>query len=216
MSKLSFGIKLVDSNDNISQNVLRALLPDINKYFDKAYEVMKEKIPAILIKHIKLQPEYDSLLNGALKAEFGLPDSSSRVGSIISAIENSVTIQTKPLSISGKQLKGSIKIQMIQKDFSELLSLGAASFTTEKGSELNWLQWLLIEGDSVIIADYSFVLGSFPSSRTGMGIMRQFGGPSWRVPPEFAGSINSNWITRAIDSAAADIQNELQSIERIF
>lgn len=215
MSKLSFGVKLLDTNDSIAQNLLRALLPDINKYFDKIYQVMKDKIPKILIKHIQLQPEYDSLLNGSLKAEFGLVDSASRVSQILSTIENSLNIQTKPISITGKQLKGSIKIQMIQKDFSDLLSLGAASFISEKGSQLNWLEWLLLEGDSIIIADYAFVVGSFPSSRTGMGIMKQFGGPSWRVPPEFAGSINNNWITRAITSASSDIQNELESISRI-
>lgn len=215
MSQLSFDINLVGTNASIAKDILRALLPDLQKYFDKVYREMRNNIPQILISHIKSQPEYSSLIGGKLMGEFGLPDAASRLSNILSTIESGAIIQTKPISISGSQIKGSIKLQMVQKDFSDLLSLGDASFTTEKGSNLQWLSWLLKEGDSIIIADYTFALGSFASSRTGMGIMRQFGGSSWRVPPEFAGTITNNWITRAIDSASSDIEKELESLTRI-
>jgi hypothetical protein len=36
-------------------------------------------------------------------------------------------------------------------------------------------------------------------------------GSVWRVPPEFAGNIKNNWITRAIDSAGPEIENLLQA-----
>lgn len=215
MSQLSFDISLVGTNASIAKDMLRALLPDLQKYFDKVYREMRNNIPQILISHIKSQPEYSSLIGGKLMGEFGLPDAASRLSNILSTIESGAIIQTKPISISGSQIKGSIKLQMVQKDFSDLLSLGDSSFTTEKGSNLQWLSWLLKEGDSIIIADYTFALGSFASSRTGMGIMRQFGGSSWRVPPEFAGTITNNWITRAIDSASSDIEKELESLTRI-
>lgn len=214
-SSLSFRLKLTESNSVIAQNMLKALLPDLNKYFDKIYNKMRQTIPVILINHIKAQPEYDSLMSGKLKAEFGLPDSSARLSSILSTIESGSVVQTKPLAIAGSRIRGSVRLQMVQKDFSDLLSLGAASFTTEKGSSLEWLRWLLTEGDTTIIADYTFVLGSHPNSRTGMGIMREFGGSSWRVPPEFAGTVNNNWITRAINAASSDIQNELESLASI-
>lgn len=214
-SKLSFDLKLTESNSTISRNILQALLPDLNKYFDKISSNIRKNISSILINHIKSQPEYDSLLSGKLMAEFGIPDAASRLSGILSTIENGSVVKTKPLRISGSQINGSVKLEMIQKDFADLLSLGEASFTTEKGSNLEWLRWLLIEGDTTIIADYTFVLGPSPSSRTGMGIMRQFGGSSWRVPPEFAGSVNNNWITRAINSASADIEKALQSLVRI-
>jgi hypothetical protein len=100
---------------------------------------------------------------------------------------------------------------MIKSDFNDLISMGESVVVTEKGTDLNWLSWLLIDGDAIIISDYMFVAGPFDTSRTGMGIMRQSGG-AWRVPPEFAGQINNNWITRAIDAAASEIDNTLQSI----
>lgn len=215
MSTLNFNLKLVGSNSSIAQDMLSALLPDLNKYFNDIYNKLRQNIPPILISYIKAQPEYSSLMGGKLMAEFGLPDASSRLSNIMQTIESGAIVQTKPLSINGGKIKGSIKLQMIKKDFSDLLSLGDASFVTEKGSTLQWLQWLLIEGDTAIIADYGFVLGSFPSSRTGMGVMRQFGGAFWRVPPEFAGTINNNWITRAISAASGDIQKEIESLARI-
>lgn len=215
MSTLSFNMKLVGSNATIAQDMLSALLPDLNKYFSNIYNQLKQNIPPILINYIKAQPEYSSLMGGKLMAEFGLPDAGTRLSNILSTIENGAIVQTKPLSISGGKIRGSIKLQMVKKDFSDLLSLGDASFVTEKGSNLQWLQWLLIEGDTAIIADYGFIVGSFPTSRTGMGIMRQFGGAFWRVPPEFAGTINNNWITRAINEASTDIEKEIEKLARI-
>jgi hypothetical protein len=215
MSKLTFNMGLVGSNSSIGRDMLQALLPDLQKYFNKVYREIQINIPRILIFHIKSQPEYSSLLSGKLMGEFGLPDSASRLSNILSTIESGAIVQSKPITISGSRIKGSIRLQMVQKDFSDLLSLGDASFTTEKGANLQWLSWLLKEGDSIIIADYTFALGSFASSRTGMGIMREFGGSSWRVPPEFAGNINNNWITRAIDAASSDIEKELESLTRI-
>jgi hypothetical protein len=34
-------------------------------------------------------------------------------------------------------------------------------------------------------------------------------GNSWRVPPEFAGNVNNNWITRGINSAVPEIDQYL-------
>lgn len=215
MSKLSFGIRLVDSNASIGKDILQALLPDLQKYFNDVYSKMQKNIPPILISHIISQPEYTALMNGKLMGEFGLPDAPSRLSNILSTIQSGAIIQTKKISISGSKINGSIKLQMVKQDFSDLLSLGDASFTTEKGSNLQWLSWLLTEGDSIIISNYVFVLGAFASSRTGMGIMREFEGSSWRVPPEFAGNINNNWITRAIDSASREIEKELELLTRI-
>jgi hypothetical protein len=215
MSTLSFNVKLTESNNVIAQNMLKALLPEINKYFNDIYQNMKQNISNIVVNYIKAQPEYESLISGKLKAEFGLPDATSRINSILSAIESGAMVQTKPLSATGGKLRGSIKLQMIQKDFSDLLSLGDSSFTTEKGSNLEWLRWLLIEGDNIIISEYYFIAGPYSTSRTGMGIMHGFQGGSWRVPPEYAGNVNNNWITRAIDAASSDIQKELESLARI-
>lgn len=212
MSTLSFSLKLTDSNSSIAQSVCQALLPDITRYFNNIFNQAKDSIPKIVIDAIKNEPEYASLISGKLRGEFGLADSASRVDSILSSIENSLIVQFKSPSISGGQIKGGIKLQMIKSNFSDLLSLSEASFTTEKGASLNWLKWLLIEGDNVIVSDHRFIAGPYPTSRTGMGIMNEFNGAFWRVPPEFAGNINNNWITRAINKVSGNISQELDKI----
>ena len=106
---------------------------------------------------------------------------------------------------SSNRISASIKLQMIQQDFADLLSLGSASFTSENNSQIDWLRWLLLEGDTIIITNYNFILGPNPASRTGGGIMRKNGAGSWRVPPEYAGTVQNNWITRGLDASVNEI-----------
>ena len=212
MSGLQFNTKLVESNSVIAQKIAYALIPQINQYLDGIYDKLKTMIPPILISNIQAQSEYTSIMSGSLKGEFGIPDPQQRLSEILSTISNGSIVTKKPTSVINGKISGGIKLQMIKSDFSDLISLGAASVTTEKGTKLNWLQWLLLEGDTVIISDYAFVPGPSPASRTGLGVMKQFNGAFWRVPPEFAGSIKNNWITRAIDSASSDINSTIQQI----
>lgn len=212
MSTLSFNLRLVENNSAISQNILKALLPDINRYFNNISNTIRNIIPKIVIDAIRNEPEYASLTSGKLKGEFGLTDASARIETILSTIQNNLIIDSKQPVLSGGQIKGGIRLKMIRSNFSDLLSLSDSSFTTEKGANLNWLRWLLIEGDNVIVSDHIFTAGSYSSSRTGFGIMNEFKGAFWRVPPEFAGNINNNWITRAIDKASSLINQELDKI----
>jgi len=211
MSSLKFNIKLVDSDSAVNKAILNALIPELNKYLDKIYNRMSNEIPDILINNIQAQPEYDSLLGGQLQGEFGIVDPQNRLNDILNTIKNGKVVTKTPVSITGQKIKGGIKLEMVRKDLQDLLSLGSASFSTEKGSNLEWLKWLLTEGDSIIITSHEFIFGSSPFSRTGLGIMRQ-SSSGWRVPPEFAGSINNNWITRAIDASSAQINDIMRKL----
>lgn len=209
---LRLSVDLLDSESQITSKILQALLPDVVSYFNKAQEKLVNIIPNILIESIINQPEYSALLSGSLQYEFGLPDPSSRLSEILETIRNGYIVKYKPVTVKSSELSGGIKIEMIKKDFSDLLSLGSASFTTEKGDQLNWLKWLLVEGDSVIVSDHIFIFGPSRYSRTGYGIMKQFGGGFWRVPPEYAGNIQNNWITRAVESASSQIEKEIEKL----
>lgn len=209
MTNLEGYLKLEESTNEINKKILEALLPQVEKYLKKLFNKVSEQIKTTVIEAIKSAPEYQSLLTGQLKAEFGLPDSESRVNSIIN-IWNNLTIEYKDTKISRGSLYGGFKISMIPKDFSDVLSLEASSFTTERGSELNWLEWLLLFGNKTIIKDYTVQLGPNPRSRTGMAIMKGQLAGKWSVPGSFAGTSNNNWVTRAIDSAD-DAINEILS-----
>lgn len=215
MNKSSIGLSfsLVDTQSEITQKILNALLPQVEKYFGSNIDQLTNIIPKILIQNIINQPEYFALTQGTLQYELGIPDPQSRIEEILETIRSGIIIKKKPASIKSGSINSGIKIQMIKKDFKDLLSLGSSSITTEKGSQLNWLQWLLLEGDSIIVSDHNFLLGPSTFSRTGFGLMRESSGSFWRVPPEYAGNINNNWITRSITSAVPEIDS---AIEKIF
>lgn len=212
MSKVTLNLTLTDANSKIGRDMLLALLPDVKAYFDSRIRQVESIISDILIEAIMSEPEYTALLGGTLFHEFGIPDPSVRLSEILDTIRNSKNINAKSPTVFGNAIKGGFKFRMVKQDFADLLSIGAASFNTEKGSTLNWLRWLLLEGDSVIITDYSYSVDGPGKSRTGLGVM--VSGGSWRVPPEFAGNIKNNWITRAIDKAMPDIEAAVQKIMR--
>jgi hypothetical protein len=209
---LGLSVDLVETQSEIASKILQALLPDVSRYFDNVQKQLIDIIPNIIIDSIVNQPEYDALIGGTLQYEFGLPDPSSRLSEILETIRNGHVVKYKPVNIKSSSLAGGIKIEMVKKDFGDLLSLGSASLVTEKGEKLDWLKWLLIEGDNVIVSDHVFIFGASQYSRTGYGVMRQVGGGFWRVPPEYAGNMQNNWITRAIEAASSQIDKEIQRL----
>lgn len=209
MSNLRGDIFIVESNSEIESKILRALKPEINKYLEKVFAKTKLKITDAIINAITNSPEYNSLISGDLKYEFGLPDSDSRVNSLLNFWKK-INTDYKNVSISNNKLSGGFTISMIQSDFSDVINLSAAVFTTEKGTDLNWLEWLLLFGNKTIIKDYVVEFGANPRSRTGRAVMRGVQKGKWSVPSEFAGTKNNNWITRAIDSADSEINSILQ------
>lgn len=205
-------VDLLENNSQIQKLIIDALSPQIQSYFDRIQKNISSTIPDIVISSIKNQPEYSALLGGRLQYELGIVDPQNRINEIFDAISSGIKTTIKPIKSGGSRFNGSVKFQMVKSDFSDLLSLGSASFASEGGSSIDWLRWLLIEGDSIIVAGYHFAAGPYPSSRTGGGIMQEFESSIWRVPPEFAGSIKNNWITRGIDAATPQVQKELEKI----
>lgn len=83
-----------------------------------------------------------------------------------------------------------------------------------RGYQLPWLKWLLVEGTKPIVKNYAVKFGPNKSSRTGMAVMVN-SSSNWSVPSEFAGTISSNWISRAIDDISdlfisSIIENEIR------
>ena len=155
---------------------------------------------------IRLQeaPEVDSLAGGKLRYQFGLPDGASRISNIIEVWADSVEVQY----VQGVGKFGGISISMVDENYSKVLSMSEAEFTTEDGTSLEWLRWLLLEGDSRIINNYQFQSGRRGRAGGGIMISRQRG--SWGVPSQFAGTENNNFATRALES----IQDEIDVIVR--
>lgn len=168
-------------------------------------------------------PEYSSLLAGKLRGEFGLAEPKAALDSIVRAVGASV--QSRVLTGSGEFL-GGLVVQAIRSDFRDALSADGASYTSVNkaggASAVDWLEWLLFAGDTVVIGDYGVAVGNFEKfSRTGTHLMlraKEKGRVQpWRVPPEFSGTEGGNWLTRVADAVAPDVMAAVdRELRRIF
>ena len=77
----------------------------------------------------------------------------------------------------------------------------------EKGGSLPWLDWLINLGDSVIIADFGVTYGPF--GRSGQARMSVKKRP-FKVDTAFSGTPEDNFITRALDKRASEIESAIR------
>jgi hypothetical protein len=172
-------------------------------------EKTKSKIHAFVERCVAEQPEIDSLKaggQGSLAAQFGIPagQESSVTDSIVAAIVAATKVN---ITRFNRQLQGKIEISFQPADFANLLALPGGSVNTNLGVKLDWLHWLLQEGNRVIIVGYEYVSNNNGRSRG--GVMRT--GESWRVPTQFAGTLEDNFITRAFANREKELQGLLGS-----
>jgi hypothetical protein len=198
-------LKLADSNAVISNDIINALIPQVNDYLVKSINNLKIILPPVIRQAIITTPEYESILNGQLKYEFGIPNSGSKLVELLDLWTSRVIVDyNRPRNIS-KKIKASFSVSMIRADFSDILGSEAAMVTDNlRGYSLPWLEWLLLYGNKTIVKNYGVIVGPNKRSRTGIAVMRE-SKFSWRVPSQYAGTISDNWITRAIDSAEDSI-----------
>lgn len=212
---MRLGLQLIDTDSEIRSKILDSIRDYLQPAFDKTQRSLQRMIPDKIKAVLMNEPEYNSLLSGQLRSELGVPDASSRIDQLFTAWTSSMVIRSTPLKISTRGVTGGFSIDMIRSDFSDVLSLPTATITDDiSGSIIPWLRWLLLDGSKILVRDYTVQFGPNTRSRTGNAIMVSSEQQNWRVPAEFAGTANNNWITRAIDRLDPillnDIENELE------
>lgn len=166
-------------------------------------------------------PEYYQLIQGQLKRDFGLVDGKQIVENIIDAIQQSVKVELIKPSPSSF---GGVFIGIYKDDFSDALSAYETKYESINISGethlVEWLKWLLFEGDKIIIADFGiFSHARGTGSRTGSTLMIPAVGKKttpFRVLPQFAGTEKSNWITRAAEITAPLLQDFLEKQAKLL
>lgn len=201
-------LKILESDAEIIDSINKLLIDDCNDFMKNALSKIKNELPNIVTESIMNTPEYNSLLNGQLKYEFGIPDPATKISGLLQIWSTNIVYQYNKPTIVGKKIKGSFSANTIRVDFSDVLYTDYAEVQDYvDGYRLPWLQWLLLEGNKVIVKKQEVVLGPSNRSRTGFALMRS-SNANWKVPSQYAGTESDNWITRAIDNAESRI-NEL-------
>jgi len=182
-------------SSKFQSNILREVTKKIKRKAPKIQNTIRESLKTIVSEALISTPEYQSILQGKLKAELGIPNPDYRISAIIEKwvdnIQVKIKVGTNPLLL--------IDIGIIREDYGDVLSLAESQYTykTERAQgEIPWLRWLLLEGDKRIITKYEFSSNQ-KGSRTGRGIMIKKDRGFWQVPPEFSGTSVDNFATRA-------------------
>jgi len=191
-------IKLLESNSQIEAKINKALAEEVNKKIRKSGANIQRQVIPFVSSAIMKQPEVQSLIGGYLRGAFGLVDPNNSVDAIKQSVVNSINVTVK--TYNDKLKGGGIDINVQPFELGNLLSLPEGHVIYEKG-DLHWLKWLLTLGDTTIVVNYEYVPGA-GIGRSGLGTMKK--GASFRVPPEFAGMIDNNFITRALVSQESE------------
>lgn len=197
---MNVSFKLLDSNSDITNQILQSIRSYLQPIFNDTQKSLQKSIPNIVKTALSAEPEYNSLISGQLKYELGVPDADSRIDALFDAWSAGVSVVSKPITVRGSKLVGGFSLDLIRSDYSDILNLPSATVTDAiSGSVIPWLKWLLLDGSKILVRNYVVQLGPNPRSRTGNAIMTSAAKQNWRIPAQFAGTANNNWITRAIE-----------------
>lgn len=210
---MSVTLKLLESEAEITRKVNAAIAPSINIYLDKRLPAIISGARQLVTSWVTSSSAMESLAQASpesLAGAFGVHPSSAI--DIVNVIAESVAVSTTvELQKFDKNLKGSLSLSIQPDDFVNLLAL-PQGHTIYDGGDLHWLQWLLTLGNAPIVRNYHYEAGS-GRGRTGLGVMAA--GGSFRVPPQYSGTIDDNFITRAL--SGTDQENQIANmIERIL
>ena len=205
-------IKLLESDNDIITKINKSIARRFNVLIKRRAKIVQNDIKRLIPSWISEQPEVISLnsdgTDGSLNAQFGLRPGQSAIviADIINAISESIFVHITP--VSPVNLSGGISFSIQPTDFKNLISLSSGIVATEKLQQLHWLDWLLTEGDRVIIAGYEYVPSD--GGRSGGGTMIL--GRSFRVEPSFSGTVDDNFVTRAFAGRDKQLANLLSKL----
>ena len=211
-------IEILDSNRQVEKKINRAFVTAINKRVKQKLSIIDREIKRSIPSWISSQEEMISLssdgVEGSLNAQLGLVpgQSAAAIAEIINAVIGSVEIRFSGFS---ENFSGLLEILIQPKDFKNLLTLSTGFiFNTSLADpsyyqgELHWLDWLLTRGDSVIVVGYSYIPEN--AGRSGGGTMKL--GGSFRINPNYSGTVNDNFITRAFKNRDKEITSIFRKV----
>lgn len=169
-----------------------------------AEDRFRNTLSQIIRRRFRETPEYSSLLpGGALYHELGVLNSQAALEDIEEVLVKNIKLRTSGTIVY---------IEVFNENYGEFLSLSTASFVSENGHNVPWLEWLLVGDDGVLLAEYTYIPKTSKKSRTGFGIMyeNRFVKDEgvvrgWRLSAP--GGYGNNWLVRMF--ANEDFANEL-------
>jgi hypothetical protein len=191
---MTISLKLLETKIEIEKKINAAIAGQINSTLSKNIsKIHNELVSQYIPSWIRSQPEIQGIINGELSGPFGITMSTT---SIANAISDAITQSAKVsfTKYNNNLTGGMLEITIQPINFANVLSLPEGHTVYEKG-DLHWLEWMIMRGDQTIIVGYEY------NPKTGLGRSRlgnMIPGKSFRVPPQYSGSPDNNFITRSL------------------
>jgi hypothetical protein len=202
MGRISLKLK---NTANFIKSSLKELVSLITKDFDKKRSQAENKIRKITYDAVYNSPEMNALRSGQLAFDLGIEEGNDPTPLIATAVASSVNVRKPNFRILGNSAKGDYKVEIQPNSFSNLLTQSFGTVVTEKGQQLPWLSWLLVEGDSIIVAEWSVEYGPYGRS----GGARMVPGGAFTIDPQYSGTISDNFVSRALEGVNEKILKAL-------
>ena len=211
---LKVTLELKDNPKDIQKIVDGLLVKELNSIVSDVSSHAREQIVNVVNETIKQSPEVQSLNKSKVRGELGLKPSmvTKAINEIAKSVSETTEVVVKKFKKSGAKITGGITVNIQPAGLRNILSLSSGELTYKSSTyktsvELDWLEWLLKKGDSIIVGKFDFVVES-GRGRSCQGRMKKSVG-GWRVPPSISGTIEDNFITRAFDK---QVQARINSI----
>ena len=193
-------LTLRDTAIKISGEINKALVKHINMAIAKNRGKVSKRFKNEVKGWLRQSPEINSLL-----AQGSPGAGNSAVDAIINSVVDSMQIKISKIS---PRYRGEILFNFQENSLGNILGLSEGHQITLFGEDLHWLNWLLTSGDAIVIKGFSYEPSK--DGRSGGGTMKV--GGSFRVPPEYAGVLGNNFITRAFEGKDKEIFNILTQL----
>ena len=197
-------INILESDGMIIKKIHNSFAKMMNKSLTRSANKINTSLKPVIASSLFASPEISSLSGGILRVDFGLTTDPS--AAIVDSIVDSLDIKVDKVVGSITGIKGGLLITMQPIDYANLFSLSVAEQIIAGGS-IPWLRWLLTLGQQIIIGNFGVKYES-GKGRTGGGHMTIEERP-FKVHSGFAGTVDDNFITRAISQAAPQIKNTI-------
>ena len=207
MASFKYDVR-IDNNEFI-EAVTKEIKEQISIRLSQFIAMVRPDVVRFVEDALRKDPDgiYTSLNNGDLQIDFGF-ESGQNVGEkVVKEVSNSISFtKLRPNSFS----VGGLRLEVLKGGINFLLNKDFSSYDSN-GNSVDWLNWLLLAGDTIVVADYEVIYKRTRSSRSGRGLMIS---PEmtkgFRVRPEMSGVEDDNWITRSLLVAEKKLQEHFQ------
>lgn len=205
----------VNDITQVTKGVMTSLRNSLRERLPGEARGVREDLLVQLFDHMRSTSTVNSVLHGELRENFGLADPDGAIDDVLFAVAEGVRVNVKPGR--GNSL-GGLEAMLLPDGLAPALSSRGASYQSN-GNLIPWLEWLLMGGSGIILADVQMDTSraTRKASRTGRAIMvRPTKKPSrgWGVPAQWAGSSDDNFLTRALEGFAVKAQDLLSDAIR--